>query len=91
MLSKCDFAHAKFVRINFYLKMSFLKWKTRESSDSEGDRDIQTLTSEIEASTYLADKRNASKELVVSAKYSLIIHRAQFGKIRYLGQNSVYQ
>ena len=71
--------------------MSFLKWKKKESSDSEGDKDVQTLISEIEVSTYLADKRNASKELVVCMKQNLMIHRAQSGKIRYLGQNSVYQ
>ena len=45
--------------------MSFLKWKSQQSSDEENDRDIQSLLNELEAASYIADKRNITKELIV--------------------------
>lgn len=47
-------------------EMAFLKWNHKSESDSEGSDDIQALLEEMERSTYLADKRNASKDLIVS-------------------------
>lgn len=45
--------------------MSFLRWNADKSSGSDEERDVQSLLKELEGSTYLADKRAASKELVV--------------------------
>ena len=47
--------------------MSFLKWNNQSSSKEEGNGDIQSLLDEIERSTYAADKRKASKDLIVCA------------------------
>lgn len=45
--------------------MAFLKWNHKSESDSDGSEDIQALLEEIERSTYIADKRKASKDLIV--------------------------
>lgn len=69
--------------------MSFLNWKKHDSSDSEESADIETLLSEIESSTYLADKRDASKELVVRHELDMLLLRALCVKIQSQEQNSV--
>ena len=45
--------------------MEFLKWKHQSSSDEEGDYDVQSLISELEAASYISDKRSIAKELIV--------------------------
>ena len=49
--------------------MAFLRWNADKSSMSDEERDVQSLLAELEGSTYLADKRAASKELVVAVRY----------------------
>jgi hypothetical protein len=46
--------------------MAFLKWNHKSESDSDESEDIQALLEEMERSTYLTDKRKASKDLIVS-------------------------
>ena len=46
--------------------MAFLKWSTNDALDDEdADYDIESLISELEAASYIADKRSISKELTV--------------------------
>ena len=56
--------------------MSFLKWNNQSSSKDEGNGDIQSLLEEIERSTYAADKRKASKDLIVCVQYVCYIQDA---------------
>lgn len=51
--------------------MAFLKWNKQDSSDDNMDYDIQSLLSELEAASYIADKRSISKDLLVIFMFAL--------------------
>lgn len=45
--------------------MAFLKWNNNDTFDEDVDYDMESLLSELEAASYIADKRSISKELIV--------------------------